>query len=163
VVLDVTKKALDQLVTMRNAEGSAMAVDLKNNSKQMKKCLAQIQRRSKKLPSEYAQKIKKKIDELLAETKLHIDESVIAKEVAVFAERSDISEEIARLNSHLEQFELSCKSNGQAGRKLDFISQEMLREANTIASKAADCEIANLVVDIKCFIDRIKEQVQNIE
>jgi len=83
--------------------------------------------------------------------------------VAVFADRSDISEEIARLDSHLEQFAEGCRTNAQAGRRLDFISQEMLREANTIASKASDSEITRCVVDIKCHVDRIKEQVQNIE
>ena len=84
-------------------------------------------------------------------------------EVAVFAERADISEEIARLLSHIKQFQDSCDMQVQAGRKLDFIAQEMLREANTIASKSADVEIAHHVVDIKCSIDRLKEQVQNIE
>jgi len=83
--------------------------------------------------------------------------------VAVFAERSDISEEIARLDSHLQQFAESCQANGRAGRRLDFISQEMLREANTIASKASNIEITRWVVGIKCRIDRIKEQVQNVE
>ena len=83
--------------------------------------------------------------------------------MAIFAERSDISEEIARLDSHLQQLLQGCQANDQAGRRLDFISQEMLREANTIASKASDTEITGIVVDIKCRIDRIKEQVQNIE
>jgi uncharacterized protein (TIGR00255 family) len=83
--------------------------------------------------------------------------------VAIFADRSDISEEIARLGSHLQQFTESCQANTAAGRRLDFISQEMLREANTIASKASDTEVVRCVIDIKCRIDRIKEQVQNIE
>ncbi|HEW79388.1 MAG TPA: DUF1732 domain-containing protein, partial [Phycisphaerales bacterium] len=85
------------------------------------------------------------------------------REVAIFADRSDISEEITRLDSHLQQFDRSCQADGQAGRRLDFLSQEMLREANTIASKASDTEIIHWVVDIKCWIDRIKEQVQNVE
>ena len=102
------------------------------------------------------------MDGLLAEAKLKLDEETIAREVAVFAERSDISEEIARLESHLQQFTQSCRADEQAGRKLDFITQEMLREANTIASKACNTEIVNCVVEIKCQIDRIKEQVQNI-
>ena len=75
----------------------------------------------------------------------------------------DISEEIARLDSHLQQFAETCQSDEQSGRRLDFVSQELLREANTIASKASDAEIINCVIDIKCQIDRIKEQVQNVE
>ena len=112
---------------------------------------------------EYHKKLKKRVGELLAGAKLKLDEETLAREVAIFADRSDISEEIARLESHLQQFADSCESDGQAGRKLDFISQEMLREANTIASKASDTEIIRLVVEIKCRIDRIKEQVQNVE
>ena len=81
----------------------------------------------------------------------------------IFADRADISEEIARLDSHIKQFLQFCQSNEQAGRRLDFISQEMLREANTIASKSADGEITAWVVDIKCLIERIKEQIQNVE
>jgi len=92
-----------------------------------------------------------------------LDEETLAREVAVFADRSDISEEIARLDSHLQQFVQCCQADDQVGRRLDFISQEMLREANTIASKASDTEIIRCVVDIKCRIDRIKEQVQNVE
>jgi uncharacterized protein (TIGR00255 family) len=104
----------------------------------------------------------------LANAKLKLDEETLAREVAVFAERSDISEEITRLSSHLDQFEVGCRgacseASEAAGRRLDFISQEMLRETNTIASKAFDSEIGRFVVDAKCRIDRIKEQVQNIE
>jgi uncharacterized protein (TIGR00255 family) len=83
--------------------------------------------------------------------------------VAVYAERSDISEEIQRLTSHLDAFEQACREGEHAGRKLDFITQEMLREANTIASKANDAEVARRVVEIKGAIDRLKEQVQNVE
>ena len=94
---------------------------------------------------------------------MKLDEDTLAREVAIFAERSDISEELSRLESHLVQFLQSCDSDEQAGRRLDFIGQELLREANTIGSKALDAEIARWVVDIKCLIDRIKEQVQNVE
>jgi uncharacterized protein (TIGR00255 family) len=94
-----------------------------------------------------------------------LNDETLAREVAIFADRADISEEIARLDSHLVQFAKSLKSStGQGeGRKLDFICQEMLREANTIGSKAGDSDVVHLVVDIKCRIDRIKEQVQNVE
>ncbi|MEE9370593.1 MAG: DUF1732 domain-containing protein, partial [Sedimentisphaerales bacterium] len=126
---------------------------------------------------EYQDKLKKRVNELLADVKLQLDEEILAREVAVFADRSDISEEISRLNSHLQQFATICPGtppcnkpengdlavNTATGRRLDFISQEMLREANTIASKASDTEIIRHVINIKCQIDRIKEQAQNVE
>jgi len=123
---------------------------------------------------QYRARLKKRVDELLCGVDLKLDEATLAREVAVFAEKSDISEEVARLNYHLEQFTETCRgpaasdsgtegTSEQVGRKLDFISQEMLREANTIASKACDSEIARRVIDMKCQIDRIKEQVQNVE
>jgi uncharacterized protein (TIGR00255 family) len=92
-----------------------------------------------------------------------VDESDLIKEIAIYAERADIAEEITRLTSHLEAFEHSCNGSDHAGRKLDFIAQEMLREANTIASKANDAVIATRIVEIKGAIDRLKEQVQNVE
>ena len=103
------------------------------------------------------------MNQLLGRAELHVDQAVLIKEVALFAERADISEEISRLTSHLEAFEHACREGEHAGRKLDFIAQEMLREANTIASKANDSSIATHIVDIKGAIDRVKEQVQNIE
>jgi uncharacterized protein (TIGR00255 family) len=97
---------------------------------------------------------------LLTEVRLWLS---LAREVAIFADRSDIAEEINRLQSHLIQFEEVCNADGDGGRRLDFTCQEMLREANTIASKANDAEIAGHVIDIKCAIERLKEQVQNVE
>ena len=92
-----------------------------------------------------------------------LDEATLARELAVFAERSDISEEVTRLESHLEQFIQAGECDEQIGRRLDFICQEMLREANTIGSKVADVEICQHIVEVKCRIDRLKEQVQNVE
>ena len=108
-------------------------------------------------------RLQRRVDELLSEAKLELDAETLAREVAIFAERSDISEEVTRLESHLEQFVSSCRQDECPGRKLEFIAQELLREANTIASKSADSEIARCVVEIKCYIDRLKEQVQNVE
>ena len=172
-VLKITQNAIDQLKKMRVAEGSALAADLDSHCKAIKQNLERIRSRCTVVLQDYQKKLKKRVEELLAGAKLKLDEELLAREVAIFAERSDISEEIARLDSHLEQFRESCsgaspqagdeQANIVAGRRLDFISQEMLREANTIGSKASDSEIAHCVVDIKCRIDRIKEQVQNIE
>jgi len=162
-VLAIAQNAIDRLKQMRAAEGAALASDLDSHCSAIKEDLDKICTRSGVVLQEYRKKLKKRVDDLLANAKLKLDEETLAREVAIFADRSDISEEIARLDSHLQQFAQSCKTNDQAGRRLDFISQEMLREANTIASKASDTEVVCRVVDIKCRIDRIKEQVQNIE
>jgi uncharacterized protein (TIGR00255 family) len=162
-VLEISQDAIEKLKQMRDAEGTALEADLKNHCSAIKKDLERIGARSAVVLERYAERLQKRVNELLAGAKLKLDEETLAREVAIFAERSDISEEIARLDSHLQQLLQGCQIDGQAGRRLDFISQEMLREANTIASKAYDTEITSCVVDIKCRIDRIKEQVQNIE
>jgi uncharacterized protein (TIGR00255 family) len=163
VVLKISREAIEKLKEMRAAEGEFLEADLKSHCKAIEENLEQIRSRSTIVLQEYAKKLKTRVDELLAYAELKLDEEILAREVAIYAERSDISEEIARLNSHLQQFVQSCQTNEQAGRRLDFISQEMLREANTIASKSSDMEITRCVVDMKCRIDRIKEQVQNVE
>jgi len=162
-VLGITQEAIEKLKQMRAAEGRSLEADLKNHCEAIKHGLEQIRSLSAAIVQEYAKRLKKRVDELLAEAKLRLDEETLAREVAVLADRSDISEEITRLDSHLEQFAESCQANDKAGRRLEFIGQEMLREANTIASKAFDTEIIRHVVDIKCRIDRIKEQAQNLE
>ena len=162
-ILEISQEAIEKLKQMRVAEGTALEADLKKHCSAMKQDIERICARSEVVLTRYAEKLKKRVNELLAGAKLKLDEETLAREVAIFAERSDISEEIARLDSHLLQLLQGCQTNSQAGRKLDFISQEMLREANTIASKASDTEITSCVVDIKCRIDRIKEQVQNVE
>ena len=162
-VLSITQKAIDKLKQMRAAEGAALAADLDSHCEAIKQDLGQIRANSETVLQEYQKKLRKRVDELLANAKLKLDEEALAREVALFADRSDISEETARLDSHLQQFTESCQADAQAGRRLDFISQEMLREANTIASKAYNTDVIRCVVDIKCRIDRIKEQVQNIE
>ena len=163
IVSDISQKALDKLKQMRATEGGYLEADIKKCCTIIGEGLEQVRGRSAIVIKEYADKLKKRVNELLAHAELKIDEAILAREVAIFAERSDISEEIARLDSHLQQFAQCCRGSDQAGRRLDFIGQEMLREANTIASKASDTETTRYVVDIKCQIDRIKEQVQNIE
>jgi uncharacterized protein (TIGR00255 family) len=162
-VLAITRQAMKGLKAMRAAEGTALAADMEQHCRAIKASLEQIRLRSAAGPQQYAEKLRKRVDELLTAAKLKLNDEMVAREVAIFADRADISEEVARLGSHLVQFEKSLKDNRQAGRKLDFICQEMLREANTIGSKACDADIVHLVVDIKCRIDRIKEQVQNVE
>lgn len=167
IVLSITQEAIEKLKQMRAAEGTALEADLMKHCTAIVKELHRIRERSADVVHGYQKRLKKRVDDLLANAEMKLDEETLAREVAIFAERTDISEEIARLDSHLEQLQQSCQGraseSGQAGRRLDFISQEMLREANTIASKASDIEVIHCVVDIKCLIDRIKEQVQNIE
>lgn len=159
----LTVQALDKLQRMREAEGGFLEADLQKHCDAMLAELEIIRQRSGSVVLEYAKRLRRRVEELLAEAKLKLDEQTLAREVAILADRSDISEEIARLDAHLQQFRQICQTEGQAGRRLDFLSQEMLREVNTIGSKAADADIARSVVDIKCWIERLKEQIQNIE
>jgi len=162
-VLRLTARALDKLERMREAEGGFLEADLKKHCDAIHGELETICRCSGSVTQDCAKKLRKRVDELLAEAKLKLDEQTLAREVAILADRSDISEETSRLDAHLQQFAQICQTDGQAGRRLDFLSQEMLREANTMASKAGDAQIARSVVDIKCLIERLKEQIQNVE
>jgi uncharacterized protein (TIGR00255 family) len=162
-ILEISSEAIDRLNEMRAAEGAALEADLQANCGEIGQGIEQIRALSSTVVDAYAKKLRKRVDDLLAHAELSLDEEALAREVAIYADRSDISEELSRLDSHLQQFAGTCSDGGQAGRRLDFISQEMLREANTIASKSSDTEITRLVVDIKCRVDRIKEQVQNVE
>ena len=156
-------EAVDGLLAMRAAEGEALAADLRAYCDVMARHLAEIAKRSEVVVAEYHQRLKRRVAELTAEAKLKIDEQSLAREVAIFAERCDIAEEVSRLDGHLQQFRAVLDAEQQSGRKLEFISQEMLREANTMAAKGNDTDIANSVVDIKTAVDRIKEQLQNVE
>ncbi|NIA16919.1 MAG: YicC family protein [Planctomycetes bacterium] len=162
-VLEVTIQVIESVKKMRAVEGAHLVADLRNNCRQIERNLAEISSRASAVVKGYQDKLKNRIDTLLESAQVEIDRDSLAKEVAFFADRCDIAEETIRLSSHLEQFLSICENEDRAGRKLDFLSQEMLREANTIASKASDAEIAHYVVEIKSRIDRIKEQVQNIE
>ncbi len=161
--LKVVAMTVEKVCQMRAEEGKALVADMLKHCNVIAEKLTIVEGRIDIVIEEYHEKLKKRIDHLLSTAKLDIDQDLLAREVAIFADRSDISEEIARLKSHLSQFSDSCNNSGSAGKKLDFIAQEMLREANTIASKASDSLIIECVVDIKCGIDRIKEQVQNVE
>lgn len=163
VIEKLTIESMDKLVQMRQEEGKALRADVLNNAAEMEEHLNAIEQRKPKIVEEYQKKLRIRVDQLLASAQLKLDEDSLIREVAVYADRCDISEEITRLRSHLEQFCSLCDSREYAGRKLDFIAQEMLREANTIGSKANDATSSQHVVEIKARIDRLKEQVQNIE
>ena len=157
------KKALAALVAMRTREGHALAGNLLDNCTVIQEQLALVAKRSPSVVAEYQLRLSARVQELTRAAQLEMDGAMLAREVAIFAERSDINEEISRLTGHVEQFRAAANGDEPAGRKLDFIAQEMLREANTIASKANDGEIARAAVEMKTAIDRIKEQVQNAE
>jgi uncharacterized protein (TIGR00255 family) len=163
VVRELTSIAITKLAAMRAREGQSLMADLLKHSKHIASYLAQIEKRAPTVIDDYHRKLTQRVNLLLSKAELQVNQADLLREIAVFAERADISEEIQRLTSHLEAFEHACKTGEHAGRKLDFITQEMLREANTIASKANDAEIARHIVEIKGAIDRLKEQVQNVE
>jgi uncharacterized protein (TIGR00255 family) len=159
----LTHEALGQLCRMRREEGQSLLADLHRQGQVIRDNLAAISTLVDTVVDHYRTRLQQRVNQMLAEANLKLDEELLLKETALFAERSDINEEISRLQSHLEQFEQGCQKEDQAGRRLDFLTQEMLREANTIASKSNDARISQHVVEIKVGIDRLKEQVQNIE
>jgi uncharacterized protein (TIGR00255 family) len=163
VVRELTRQAIKKLIAMREREGQALFSDLMKHSQIIADNLKQIEKRAPFVIDEYHKRLSQRVSLLLSKAELDVNQVDLIKEVAVFAERADISEEIQRLTHHLGQFEQTCRKDEHGGRKLDFITQEMLREANTIASKANDAEIAGHIVEIKGAIDRLKEQVQNVE
>ena len=159
------KKAIDQAFLsfdeMRIREGSMIEKDFLNRIEIIKKYLNEIEKRSPFVVEEYKKKVKEKID--IISTGMGIDENRLIQEVAIFANRCDITEEIVRSKSHLEQFLSYMGGNDPIGRRLDFLIQEINREVNTIASKASDSNISKNVVEIKSEMEKIREQVQNIE
>jgi uncharacterized protein (TIGR00255 family) len=162
-VRQLTEAAIAKVRAMRQREGEALFADLLKHLRLIASNLKEIEARAPRVIDDYHKKLQQRVNQLMSKAELHVDEAELLKEVALFAERADISEEIQRLGSHLESFEDAGRGGETAGRKLDFIAQEMLREANTIASKANDAQIARHIVEIKGGIDRLKEQVQNVE
>lgn len=155
--------ALGELSAMRGKEGEALRADLEARVRRVAEVAAEVEKRAPKIVSEYRDKLKARLDQLLKGTGVSLDEAVVVKEVALFADRADITEETTRLRHHCTQFLKEIAGKEAVGRKLDFIAQEMLRESNTIGSKANDAELASSVVEMKSEIERIKEQVQNLE
>lgn len=162
-IRELSARAVAKLHVMRQREGQALFEDLMKHAQVIAANLKEIEKRAPFVIDDYHRRLTQRVNQLLSTAELQVNQLDLLKEVAVFAERADISEEIQRLTSHLDAFEQSCRGGEHAGRKLDFITQEMLREANTIASKANDAGIARHIVEIKGSIDRLKEQVQNVE
>lgn len=165
ILKDLLEQALAKLIQMRAVEGVALAEDLDKQLDVILGRLKIIGERAPHVVNEYHERLSKRVGELLAKAELKVNEPDLLKEVAIFADRADIAEEITRLGGHVDQFRevLASKADEPAGRTLDFLAQEMLRESNTIGSKCNDAQISRCVVELKSAIDRIKEQVQNVE
>jgi uncharacterized protein (TIGR00255 family) len=157
------EEALQNLAKMRAEEGSAMAADLLINCKTAATSLDTIQQRAPLVIEDHAKRLRERLNKTLAELEVVVEPADLIREVGIFTDRGDISEEIVRLRSHIEQFEANMESTESSGRKLEFLTQEMFRETNTIGSKANDLEIARSVIEIKTAIERIREMIQNIE
>lgn len=155
-------KALKKLKAMRKAEGDALEKDVRKRFASLRRISQQIAKIAPKVPLQYKKTLEHRIDKLLTKS-AGMDADIIAREVAVFADRCDISEELTRLESHFDQMEKIFDKGGLCGRTLDFICQEMFREINTTGAKAGNVEISKRVINFKAGLEAVREQVQNIE
>ena len=160
-VQQAAEEALKNFLAMREAEGERLRADVLSRAGTIMKLVDEIETRSPQTVAEYQERLRQKIQELLGDNT--VDEQRLLTETAIFADKVAVAEETVRLRSHFRQMEEMMKTDAPIGRKLDFLVQEMNREANTIGSKANDVDMARIVVDIKSEIEKIREQIQNIE
>ena len=160
-MMSVLSKALEGYDAMRQTEGAALDKDLRSRGETILELVAQVEKGNAQTVIDYRTRLENKLKEVLANTA--IDESRILTEAAIFADKVAVDEETVRLRSHLQQMNTMLSGGGAVGRKLDFLLQEMNREANTIGSKCTDVNLARIVVDIKAELEKIREQTQNIE
>ncbi len=163
LIESVLTAALADLAAMRRREGDSMQADLLANLGQIDTELDAISARAPQVAEAYQQRLTERLKKLLADYDIAVEPADVIREVGLFAERSDISEEIVRLRSHTEQFRETTDGEENPGRKLEFVTQEMFRETNTIGSKANDAQISKHVIEIKGAIERIREMIQNVE
>lgn len=161
VTLEAVSEAVSALVAMREREGAALAADLSEKLASIEASLEEVKKEAPRAVAEYRRKLRARIDEALGQ--LPLDEARLATEVALFADKCAIDEEISRLGAHIAAMRALISSQGQVGRKLDFLVQEMNRETNTIGSKANDLAITERVLAMKNDIEKIREQAQNAE
>lgn len=160
-LLEVSQIAIDNLIEMRQVEGTKMAEDIKQRLEYIQEKVKEISKLSTGLIEEYVVKLEERLKQILKGQE--IDQARLAQEVVIYADKCSVEEEVTRLNSHISQFHNLINSNEPIGKKLDFIIQEMNRETNTIGSKANNLEITDRVIDLKTQIENIREQIQNIE
>jgi len=163
IVESVLDRALDALIAMRREEGGALQEELRRIADEVRARIIAIDAWAPCVVDEYHERLRARVTTLLHKGEFELQAEGLMREVAIYAERCDVSEELTRLKSHLDQFRQLCERDEPVGRTLEFLTQELLREANTIASKSNHAGIARNVVDIKGLIDRLKEQVQNVE
>lgn len=159
-ILQAFDQAIDNILEAKEKEGTALCIDCTDKLKSFEAYVYKVEKLSEFLPMQYKQKLEKRLFELMEDVKF--DEARIAQEVAFFADRACVDEEITRLKSHIKQFSDNLTLNG-SGKRLDFLLQEMLRETNTIASKANNLDITNNTMEMKYLIEKIREQIQNLE
>lgn len=160
-LMEVVAQALSGYDAMRCTEGQALDADLRSRGNTIRELVSQVEQGNAQTVIDYRTRLENKLKEVLAST--NIDESRILTEAAIFADKVAVDEETVRLRSHLAQMDAMLTTGGAVGRKLDFLLQEMNREANTIGSKCTDVRLARVVVDIKAELEKIREQTQNIE
>lgn len=160
-VEQVVNKALDKFISMRETEGERMSEDILNRSRAILEYVSAVEEQSPQTVIDYRNKLTERMNELLSGAS--VDEQRILTEAALFADKVAVAEETVRLRSHFAQLFKIMESNGPVGRKIDFILQEMNRETNTIGSKVQNAPLAHVVVDMKAELEKIREQVQNIE
>jgi uncharacterized protein (TIGR00255 family) len=153
--------SLDMMINMREVEGEKLKEDILIKINQIEELVSKVEEFADSIPKVFKQKLEERLKDLLGN--VEVDENRIATEVCILADKATVDEEIIRLNSHINQVRETLKLNEPIGRKLDFIVQEMNRETNTIGSKSSDIKMTNIVIDIKNILEKIREQVQNIE
>lgn len=163
LIRETLTEALESLNRFRHTEGQSMAGDLRDQAELISAELEKIKTIAPQVVSEYRDRIHERVSELLRQTDVTVDASNLIREVSIFSDRCDINEEITRLNSHLEQYETFLNDETSQGRKLEFLSQEMFREVNTIGSKANNVAIAHAVVEMKSAVEKTREILQNVE
>jgi len=156
-------KAVEALDAMRAREGSALREDLVKRLEHVRKLARDVERRAPEVIETHRRRLRERADRLRIAAEIDLDAARLEQEIAMFAERSDICEELTRLESHAAQFAGLLGAEGAVGRRLDFLLQEMAREANTVGAKSPDAQIAHGVVEMKAEIERMREQVQNVE
>ncbi|MFO8057643.1 MAG: YicC/YloC family endoribonuclease [bacterium] len=158
----VLEDGLERLLEMRAREGDALAGDISSRIDLIRNRLSETEGKKDSVVENYRQRLKRKIAEILEDSE-KTDQARLEQEVALLADRTDITEELVRARSHLEQMDRLLDSDGPMGRKLDFLTQELFREINTCSNKAQDAEVSRLAVDMKAELEKIREQVQNLE
>lgn len=156
-------RAVDELLARRRAEGATTVAAMQQHLGELADLRLQAQAQAPALVENYRDKLLKRVNDFLAEQGLHLQPADVVREVALFADRVDVSEELQRLGAHLDEVQALLRQGGELGRRLDFMLQELLREANTLGSKSPDVALAHIVVGMKSRIDKLKEQAANLE